>query len=57
MPHPRGKLTLDALAGLVAEGAVETAVVAFPDLYERLMGKGFDAELFLVSAARADTHV
>ena len=29
----RGKITLDALAGLVAEDAVETVVVAFPDLY------------------------
>ena len=52
----RGKITLDALAGLVAEGAVETVVVAFPDLYGRLMGKRFDAEFFLESAARAGTH-
>ncbi|ADR37427.1 L-glutamine synthetase [Oceanithermus profundus DSM 14977] len=56
MPHPRGKLTLDALAGLVAEGEIDTVVVAFPDLYGRLMGKRFDAEFFLEAAARTGTH-
>ncbi len=39
----RGKITLDALAGLVAEGAVETVVVAFPDLYGWLRAQGFRA--------------
>ena len=52
----KGKLTLDALAGLVAEGEIETVVVAFPDLYGRLMGKRFDADFFLENAARAGTH-
>jgi len=52
----RGKLTLDALAALVAEGEIETVVVAFPDLYGRLMGKRFDVEFFLENAARVGTH-
>ncbi|WP_457630820.1 glutamine synthetase family protein [Oceanithermus sp.] len=56
MSHPRGKLTIDSLAGLVAEGEVETVILAFPDLYGRLMGKRFDAEFFLEAAARAGTH-
>ena len=56
MQDLKGKLTLDALAGLVAEGEIETVVVAFPDLYGRLMGKRFDAEFFLENAARAGTH-
>lgn len=56
MPDPSGKLTLDALSAQVAEGRVDTVIVAFPDLYGRLMGKRFDAGFFLEAAVRAGTH-
>jgi len=49
-------LTLDELDGLVAEGAVETVVLAFPDLYGRPMGKRFTAEFFLEAVAEGGTH-
>ncbi len=52
----QGKLSLETLADLIADGEVETVIVAFPDLYGRLMGKRFDAEFFLEEAARAGTH-
>jgi glutamine synthetase len=35
----RGLLTVEALDDLVASGAIDTVVVAFPDLQGRLMGK------------------
>ncbi len=53
---PGGGLTVDELAGLVAAGAVDTVVCAFPDLYGRLMGKRLDAGFFLDSAATGGTH-
>jgi len=52
----QGKLSLETLADLIADGEIETVIVAFPDLYGRLMGKRFDAEFFLEEAARAGTH-
>ena len=36
-----------ALRGLVAGGAVDTVILAFPDLYGRLVGKRLDAGFFL----------
>ncbi len=56
-PAPRkGHLTLDELRGLVETGAVETVIVAFPDHYGRLMGKRFDAEVFVEEGAEHGTH-
>lgn len=52
----KGHLTLDELRGLVEGGAVETVIVAFPDHYGRLMGKRFDAELFVEEGAEHGTH-
>ena len=49
-------LTLQELRDLVANDAVETVVVAFTDHYGRLVGKRFDAEFFIESAAEAGTH-
>jgi glutamine synthetase len=47
-----GMLTAEQLAARVREGAVETVLVVFTDHYGRFMGKRFDAEFFLESAAR-----
>ena len=47
MAPGQGQIDIDTLAGLVASGAVDTVICAFPDLYGRLMGKRLDAQFFL----------
>lgn len=54
--EPKGLLTLETLRHRVAEGAVDTVIAAFPDLYGRLMGKRFDAGFFLDHTAQHGTH-
>jgi glutamine synthetase len=49
-------LTMDALAELVDTGEVDTVIVGFTDHYGRLMGKRFDATLFVDEVASAGTH-
>jgi glutamine synthetase len=51
----RGRLTLDDLERAVAEGVIDTVLVAEVDMQGRLMGKRFQAEFFLESA-HAETH-
>ncbi len=51
----RGKLNLGQLAQAVAEGAIDTVVVAFIDMQGRLLGKRFQAEFFLDGGHRS-TH-
>lgn len=51
----RGNLTLDELAQAVADGSIDTVLVAQVDMQGRLMGKRFQAEFFLDSAHR-ETH-
>jgi glutamine synthetase len=51
----RAPLTLDALEEAVAEGTLDTVVVAAIDMQGRLMGKRFTAQHFLRSAHR-ETH-
>ena len=51
----RGRLTLQGLEQAVAEGAIDTVLVAQTDMQGRLMGKRFQAEFFLTSAHR-ETH-
>jgi glutamine synthetase len=46
---------MDALKADVAAGAIDTVVVAFPDMQGRLIGKRFQAEYFLESA-HEETH-
>jgi glutamine synthetase len=48
---PPGMLDLPALRQLVDAGAVDTVVVAFCDLYGRLVGKRLDASFFLEEPA------
>ena len=45
--RPKGTLELGELRKLVAEGQVDTVVAGFTDHYGRLLGKRFDAEMFL----------
>jgi glutamine synthetase len=45
-----GKLSRQELQARVEGGEIETVIVAFPDLYGRLLGKRLDARFFLESA-------
>ncbi len=56
MSDVRGMLSRERLAELVAGGEIETVLLAFPDLYGRLLGKRFDAEFFLDEVADGGTH-
>ncbi len=56
MNKPRGLLTLEELRGMVAQGAIETVVAGFTDHYGRLMGKRFDAEMFVDEIAAGGGH-
>ncbi|MHB1104205.1 MAG: glutamine synthetase family protein [Devosia sp.] len=47
--------SLDALKADVAKGAIDTVLVAFPDMQGRLIGKRFQAEFFLEGAIE-ETH-
>lgn len=51
-----GLLTLQQLRKKVKKEKIETVIVAFTDHYGRLVGKRFDAEFFLESAAKEGTH-
>ena len=51
----RGRLTLQGLEQAVAEGGIDTVLVAQTDMQGRLMGKRFQAEFFLAGAHR-ETH-
>ena len=50
-------LTVEDLTRLVAAGEIDTVVVAFTDVYGRLVGKRFDAGFFLESGVEDGTHV
>ena len=56
MLPPKGFLTLKQLAALVKNDEIDTVLIAFTDLYGRLMGKRFDAAFFLECAATHGTH-
>ena len=49
-------MTLKQLGDSVKSGAIETVVVGFTDHYGRLMGKRYDAELFVEETATQGTH-
>ena len=52
----QGLLSTDELRDRVSRGEIETVVVAFPDHYGRLMGKRYDAEMFVEEGAAHGTH-
>jgi glutamine synthetase len=49
-------MTLEQLKGMVAQGAIETVVAGFTDHYGRLVGKRFDAEMFVDEIAQHGGH-
>src|SRR5438132_12664696 len=51
-----GMLELDELAKLARQGEVETVIVGFTDHYGRMLGKRFDAEMFVADIAEHGAH-
>ncbi|HET7719432.1 MAG TPA: glutamine synthetase, partial [Acidimicrobiales bacterium] len=49
-------LSIDALRVAISRGEIDTVVVGFTDHYGRLVGKRYDAELFVDEVAAAGTH-
>lgn len=54
--NKRGMLTLEQLKAMVAKGEIETVLAGFTDHYGRLMGKRFDAEIFVDEIAAGGGH-
>ena len=52
----KGMLKLEQLRELVEKGDIETVIAGFTDHYGRLMGKRFDAEMFLEEIAKHGGH-
>jgi glutamine synthetase len=52
----KGMLHVDELRNFVESGAIETIVVGFTDHYGRLLGKRFDAEMFIEDVTRDGAH-
>ena len=57
MHELQGMLDLEDLTRLVSAGEVDTVLVAFTDVYGRLIGKRFDAGFFLEAGVEGGTHV
>src|SRR3954463_13031198 len=53
---PPGPLTIDALRDGVADGTIDTVVLAIVDIQGRLQGKRFDAEFFIDEVASHGTE-
>jgi glutamine synthetase len=53
---PRGLLQLSQVQQLVAQGAIETVVAGFTDHYGRMLGKRFDAEMFVEEVCKHGAH-
>jgi glutamine synthetase len=49
-------MNLNQLTGEIRRGAIDTVVVAFPDVFGRLVGKRFTGDFFLKSVAKHGTH-
>jgi glutamine synthetase len=49
-------LSLEQLRELVTQGQIETVIVAFTDHYGRLVGKRYDAEMFIEDTASQGAH-
>ncbi|MEO8217383.1 MAG: glutamine synthetase family protein [Acidobacteriota bacterium] len=52
----RGRIELSELKQRVEDGAIETVIVAFPDMYGRLVGKRIVARYFLEEIAEQGMH-
>jgi glutamine synthetase len=56
-PHvQRGKITLDELAALIRDGAIDTVVTAVTDMQGRIVGKRVSGHYFLDHCAAHGTH-
>src|SRR5262245_47583494 len=55
MSRMTGMLTMKDLVSSVADGGIDTVVVAFVDMQGRLIGKRFQGEYF-VTTAHEETH-
>jgi glutamine synthetase len=53
---PEGMLTLDGLRAAVGLGEIDTVIVGFTDHYGRLVGKRYDADMFVDHVATDGTH-
>jgi glutamine synthetase len=53
---PPGLLAVEELRGLVARGEVDTVVAGFTDHYGRLLGKRFDAGMFVDDVVQGGGH-
>src|SRR6476660_2015478 len=49
-------MDLQTLRGRIEEGEIDTVIVAFPDVFGRLIGKRFTGQFFLESVADHGTH-
>ncbi|MCI0745267.1 MAG: glutamine synthetase family protein [Verrucomicrobia subdivision 3 bacterium] len=49
-------MNLQGLRAMVRSGEIDTVIVAFPDVFGRLVGKRFTAEYFIDHVARHGTH-
>ena len=49
-------MTLQSLQTKIKSGAIDTVIVAFPDVFGRLVGKRFTAPFFLDQVAKKGTH-
>ncbi len=56
MNKPKGILALEQLRKMAAQGEIETVVVGFTDHYGRLLGKRFDAEMFVEEICSHGAH-
>jgi glutamine synthetase len=56
MDSPRGMLSLEDISTRVAEGTIDTVLVAFTDHYGRMMGKRYDAGFFLEDTVAGGSH-
>jgi len=52
----KGLLSADELGKLAKSGEIETVVVGFTDHYGRLLGKRFDAEMFVEDIVQGGAH-
>src|SRR5712675_1229323 len=56
MNKPKGLLSPAELGKLVQQGEIETVVAGFTDHYGRLVGKRFDAEMFVDEVLKHGGH-
>lgn len=52
----QGRIDIDTLKRMVADGDIETVIAAFPDMYGRLVGKRFNANFFVEDVVEHGLH-